>query len=112
MSILFIVLFLVALALGGVLCFTFGMLYSINALVIAGIVCISLFIICLTVFHFCFSKYYFTKTQVQTNPGRGFTTNNMNSMKRNKSDTDLELINRETKANTVIEPEIDEQGLV
>jgi len=101
-------LFLVALALGGVLCFTFGMLYSINALVIAGIVCLSLFIICLTVFHFCFSKDYFTKTQSQTNPSRGFTTNNMNTMKRNKSDTDLELINRESKANEGM----DEQGLV
>jgi hypothetical protein len=108
MSILFIVLFLVALALGGILCFTFGMLYSINALVIAGIVCLSLFIIALAVFHFCFSKNYFTKTQSQTNPSRGFTTNNMNTMKRNKSDTDLELINRESKANEGM----DEQGLV
>ena len=108
MSILFIVLFLVALALGGILCFTFGMLYSINALVIAGIVCLSLFIVSLTVFHFCFSKQYFTKTHVQANPGRGFTTNNMNTMKRNKSDTDLELINRESKANEGM----DEQGLV
>ena len=112
MSIIFIVLFLVILAVAGVTTFTIGFVYSMNDLLISGIVCISLFIICLTVFHFCFSKYYFTKTQVQTNPGRGFTTNNMNSMKRNKSDTDLELINKETKANTVIEPEIDEQGLV
>lgn len=108
MSIVFIVLFLVALALTGIVCFACGMVYSINALVIAGIVCISLFIVCLTVFHFCFSKQYFTKTHVQTNPGRGFTTNNMNTMKRNKSDTDLELINRETKANEGM----DEQGLV
>jgi hypothetical protein len=112
MSILFIVLFLVALALGGVLCFTFGMLYSINALVIAGIVCLSLFIICLTVFHFCFFKNDCKKTQAPTNPGRVFTTNNMNTMKRNKSDTDLELINRESKANAVIDPEVDEQRLV
>jgi len=108
MSILFIVLFLVALAVAGISCFACGMVFSINALVIAGIVCLSLFIICLTVFHFCFSKNYFTKTQVQTNPGRGFTTNNMNTMKRNKSDTDLELINKESKANEAL----DEQGLV
>ena len=108
MSIVFIVLFLVALALTGIVCFACGMVYSINALVIAGIVCLSLFIVSLTVFHFCFSKQYFTKTHVQTNPGRGFTTNNMNTMKRNKSDTDLELINRESKANEGM----DEQGLV
>ena len=112
MSIVFIVLFLVALAVAGISCFACGMVFSINALVIAGIVFISLFIVSLIVFHFCFSKQYFTKTHVQTNPGRGFTTNNMNTMKRNKSDTDLELINRETKANTVIDTEIDEQRLV
>ena len=108
MSIVFIVLFLVALGVAGTVCFACGMVYSINALVIAGIVCISLFIISLTVFHICFSKHYFTKTHVQTNPGKGFTTNNMNTMKRNKSDTDLELINRESKGNEGT----DEQGLV
>jgi hypothetical protein len=108
MSIIIFVVYLIAIAVAGATTFAIGFVYSMNDLLISGIVCLCLFIVSLIVFHCCFSKNYFTKTQVQTNPGRMFTTNNMNTMKRNKSDTDLELINRESKANEGM----DEQGLV
>lgn len=108
MSIIIFVIYLIAIAVAGATTFAIGFVYSMNDLLISGIVCLSLFIVSLIVFHCCFSKHYFTKTQVQANPGRMFTTNNMNTMKRNKSDTDLELINRESKANEGM----DEQGLV
>jgi hypothetical protein len=35
-----------------------------------------------------------------------YSTNNMNSMKRNKSDTDLELINRESAKNTIEDEQV------
>jgi hypothetical protein len=48
--------------------------------------------------------YWFSKPKPQTVTNSAdvrFSTNNMNTMKRNKSDTDLELINRESEKNTI-----------
>jgi hypothetical protein len=83
---------LIAVALLGTSCFATGIIFSMNELVIVGIICLILFIIGLGVFMYCFPKQ--TQQTVQANPAQRYTTNNMNSMKRNKSDTDLELINR------------------
>lgn len=94
MSHIFASVSLIAVALLGTSCFATGIIFSMNELVIVGIICLILFIIGLGIFMYCFPKQ--TQQTVQTNPAQRYTTNNMNSMKRNKSDTDLELINRET----------------
>jgi ABC-type transport system involved in multi-copper enzyme maturation permease subunit len=92
MSHIFASVGLIAVALLGTSCFATGILFSMNELVIVGIISLILFIIGIGVFMYCFPKQ--TQNNVQANPAQRYTTNNMNSMKRNKSDTDLELINR------------------
>ena len=94
MSHIFGAVSLIAVALLGVSCFATGMLFSMNELLIVGIISLVVFIIGLGVFMYFFPKQ--AQQTVQTNPAQRYTTNNMNSMKRNKSDTDLELINRES----------------
>ena len=92
MSHIFASVGLIAIALLGVSCFATGMLFSMNELMIVGIISLVVFIIGMGVFMYYFPKQ--TQQTVQANPAQRYTTNNMNSMKRNKSDTDLELINR------------------
>ena len=92
MSHIFGAVSLIAVALLGVSCFATGMLFSMNELLIVGIISLVVFIIGLGFFMYFFPKQ--TQNTVQANPAQRYTTNNMNSMKRNKSDTDLELINR------------------
>jgi len=92
MSHIFASISLIAVALLGTSCFATGILFSMNELVIVGIISLILFIIGIGVFMYCFPKQ--AQQTVQANPAQRYTTNNMNSMKRNKSDTDLELINR------------------
>lgn len=94
MSYIFASVGLIAVALLGTSCFATGLLFSMNELMIIGIVSLFLFILGLFVFMYCFPKQ--AQQTVQANPAQRYTTNNMNTMKRNKSDTDLELINRET----------------
>ena len=84
---------IIVIGLLGASCFASGILFSMNELVITGIVFTGLFIISLGLFIYFFPKKTSQQT-VQANPAQRYTTNNMNSMKRNKSDTDLELINR------------------
>ena len=86
------VLSIIVIGLLGASCFATGILFSMNELVITGIVFTGLFIISLGLFIYFFPKK--PSTQVQNNPTQRYTTNNMNSMKRNKSDTDLELIGK------------------
>jgi ABC-type transport system involved in multi-copper enzyme maturation permease subunit len=92
MSHIFASISLIAVALLGTSCFATGILFSMNELVIVGIISLILFIIGIGIFMYCFPKQ--AQQTVQANPAQRYTTNNMNSMKRNKSDTDLELINR------------------
>jgi hypothetical protein len=92
MSHIFASVGLIAVALLGTSCFATGIVFSMNELVIVGIISLVVLIIGMGIFMYCFPKQ--TQQTVQANPAQRYTTNNMNSMKRNKSDTDLELINR------------------
>jgi len=93
MSYIFGAVSLIAVALLGTSCFATGMLFSMNELLIVGIISLIVFIIGIGIFMYCFPKQ--TQQTVQGNPVQRYTTNNMNSMKRNKSDTDLELISKQ-----------------
>jgi ABC-type transport system involved in multi-copper enzyme maturation permease subunit len=93
MSHIFGAVSLIAVALLGTSCFATGMLFSMNELLIVGIISLIVFIIGIGIFMYCFPKQ--TQQTVQGNPVQRYTTNNMNSMKRNKSDTDLELISKQ-----------------
>jgi len=84
---------LIALGLLAASCFATGVLFSMEPLIITGIVATVIFIIILALIMYFFPKQ--STTQVQTNPTQRYTANNMNSMKRNKSDTDLELISKQ-----------------
>ena len=90
---------LITLALLGTSCFSTGILFSMNTLIIIGIVSLALFIVGIGIFMYCFPKQ--AQQTVQTNPAQRYTTNNMNTMKRNKSDTDLELINKNSIQETL-----------
>jgi branched-subunit amino acid ABC-type transport system permease component len=94
--------------LGGA-CFTTGIILRIEILTIVGICVLVLCIIALLLY------YIFTRPlQQQQHPTLStatavanlYSTNNMNTMKRNKSDTDLELINRETAKNTIEDEQV------
>ena len=87
---------LIALGLLAASCFATGVLFSMEPLIITGIVATILFIIILVIIMYFVPKQ--STTQVQTNPTQRYTANNMNSIKRNKSDTDLELISRQGDA--------------
>jgi len=87
---------LICIGLLGASLFGTGMIFDIQPLVITGICLTVLEIIGIIIFHICTKKPH---SQLQTqsmspNPVN-YSTNNMNSMKRNKSDTDLELISRQ-----------------
>ena len=90
------ILGLIALGLLAASCFATGVLFSMEPLIITGIVATVVFIVILALIMYFFPKP--STTQVQTNPTQRYTANNMNSMKRNKSDTDLELISRQGEA--------------
>jgi len=90
------VLSLIALGLLAASCFATGMIFSMEPLVITGIVATVVFIVILALIMYFVPKP--STTQVQTNPTQRYTGNNMNSMKRNKSDTDLELISKQEEA--------------
>ena len=83
---------MIILAILGVSCFAAGVVLSINELLITGIVVFAVFIVSLGIFIYFFPKK--SQSTVQANPAQRYSINNMN-MKRNKSDTDLELINRD-----------------
>ena len=90
------VLGLIALGLLAASCFATGILFSMEPLVITGITLTIVFIVILALIMYFVPKS--STTQVQTNPTQRYTANNMNSMKRNKSDTDLELISKQEEA--------------
>ena len=88
----------VSLIVGGVggILFATGLLLPMGPLVAAGIG-----LICASIVGLLINYFYCLKATILSVPeGPRYSTNNMNtivnSMKRNKSDTDLELINRQT----------------
>jgi len=93
---MYAVLGLIGIGLLGATLFGTGMVFNIQPLVITGICLTALEIVGIVVFHLCTKKppsQYQTQSLSQ-NPVN-YSTNNMNTMKRNKSDTDLELISRQ-----------------
>jgi hypothetical protein len=93
----------ISLIVGGVggILFTTGLLVPMDYLVAAGVGLICASIVGLLVnYVFCLKPLVPTQ-QTQSDRSR-YSTNNMNvianSMKRNKSDTDLELINKQSEA--------------
>ena len=80
--------------------FTAGIVLSMMSLVIAGIALLVLSIMGMLVYCL-YCRPASPHVQIH-NPmpayATSYSTNNMNTMKRNKSDTDLELINRQTAA--------------
>jgi sugar phosphate permease len=91
---MFVVLALICLGLLGACLFTTGIIFSMMSLTIAGIILLALSIASMALW------YVYKKPQnqgmmpieKQQQTPVAYTTNNMNTMKRNKSDTDLELI--------------------
>ena len=82
----------------GIGLFSAGISLSITPLTATGIALIIAAILGIIIYHLCFG-YTETRSHIHTiqpvpNPF-SYSTNNMNTMKRNKSDTDLELINRQ-----------------
>jgi hypothetical protein len=84
---------LVALICVGVLgaaLFVTGIVLSVLSLVAVGIGLLAVSVVGMII------KYILNQKPVAVHVPIPYTTNNMNTMKRNKSDTDLELINRQT----------------
>ena len=82
----------------GIGLFSAGISLSITPLTATGIALIIAAILGIIIYHLCFG-YTETRSHIHAiqpvpNPF-SYSTNNMNTMKRNKSDTDLELINRQ-----------------
>ena len=80
--------------------FTTGILFSITPMVIAGICLTALVILGMLLLHL-YGQRSATQVLSQSPPSLfnpvAYSSNNMNTMKRNKSDTDLELINRQSE---------------
>ena len=97
--------------LGGA-CFTTGIVLRIEILIIIGI-CILILCILGLLLYYILSK---PVQQQQQHPTLStvsaiaqaslYSTNNMNTMKRNKSNTDLELINRESAKHTIEDEQV------
>jgi hypothetical protein len=89
---------LICIGLLGASLFGTGIIFGITPLVITGICLTALMILGMLILYCCFKK---PQSQLQTQtpyPSQNpvaYSSNNMNTMKRNKSDTDLELINRQ-----------------
>lgn len=92
---------LICTGAAGAALFTTGIILSITPLVAGGIA-LTAFSVggMLVAYVYCQPPQQQTQTQQpQQNQSMPiYSTNNMSTMKRNKSDTDLELINRQTNA--------------
>ena len=97
---MYVVLGLICIGLLGASLFGTGILYGIMPLVITGICLTALMILGMILNYVCYPKPQ-SQLQTQTHPSSynpiSYSSNNMNTMKRNKSDTDLELINRQNE---------------
>ena len=94
---MFVVLALICLGLLGACLFTTAIIFSMMSLIIAGIILLALSIASMALW--CIYKLPQNQGLMPIErqvPVVAYTTNNMNTMKRNKSDTDLELISQTT----------------
>ena len=87
------ILALICVGLLGASLFATGIIFSMTALTVPGIVLLALNTAGMVLWY----VYHKPPTQIESQGPVAYTTNNMNTMKRNKSDTDLELINRESQ---------------
>ena len=87
---MFLVFALICVGLIGACLFTTGIIFGMMPLTVAGIILLALAVLCMILW------YVYKKPQnhalIEKQTSVAYTTNNMNTMKRNKSDTDLELI--------------------
>jgi len=89
---------LICIGLIGGSLFTAGIVLSMMQLVFAGIAILVLSILGMAMYYiYCRPVTIYTHNPLPA--PISYSTNNMNTMKRNKSDTDLELINRQTAEN-------------
>lgn len=90
---MFAVFALICVGLLGAGLFASGIVFSMTALTVPGIVLLALAVVSMVLWHVY--KTPQDQNLIQTErqvPAAAYTTNNMNTIKRNKSDTDLELI--------------------
>jgi len=97
---LYTVFGLICVGLLGASLFTTGIIFMMTPMVAAGLVFLVLSVFGM-LFHYVYCKQ--SPSQQPTLPAQikmavHYTSNNMNTMKRSKSDTDLELIRRQTEA--------------
>jgi ABC-type uncharacterized transport system permease subunit len=91
---------LICVGLLGASLFTTGIIFSMTPMVAAGLVFLVLSIFGMLV-HYVYCKQSLQQNlPAQIKTAVHYTSNNMNTMKRSKSDTDLELISRQTEAET------------
>jgi hypothetical protein len=94
---MFVVFALICAGLLGASLFTTGIIFSITPLTAAGIVLLALAVASMTLWYVYKKPQHQGMMPIEKQTPVAYTTNNMNTMKRNKSDTDLELINRESQ---------------
>jgi hypothetical protein len=85
------VLCTIAVGLAGLSCFTVGIIWSISEMTILGITLTAISIVAMVLLHWISRATSASTTITSSQEGVRYSTNNM---KRNKSDTDLELIGR------------------
>jgi len=94
----FAVFSLICVGLLGASLFTTGIIFGLMPVTAVGIAILALSILGMLIHYiYCQQTSLFgpIQSQIQTQGAVAYTTNNMSTMKRNKSDTDLELINRQ-----------------
>jgi len=89
---MFVVFALICTGLLGASLFTTGIIFSMTPLTAAGIVLLALAVASMALWYVYKMPQTQGLMQIERQPAVAYTTNNMNTMKRNKSDTDLELI--------------------
>jgi len=98
---LYTVFGLICVGLLGASLFTTGIIFMMTPMVAAGLVFLVLSVFGM-LFHYVYCKQSPSQQQptlpAQIKMAVHYTSNNMNTMKRSKSDTDLELIRRQTEA--------------
>ena len=87
------VLALICVGLLGASLFATGIIFSMTALTVPGIVLLALNTAGMVLWYVYHKPP--TQIQIESQGPVAYTTNNMNTMKRNKSDTDLELIGQD-----------------
>ena len=94
---MFVVFALICAGLLGACMFTTGIIFDMMTLTIPGIVLLALAVASMALWYVYKKPQHQGMMPIEKQTSAAYTTNNMSTMKRNKSDTDLELINRESQ---------------